>query len=105
MNRYLTEDTKAIINLSEKIYILLSEQSNDLDQILKLMDEREKLMNQMMPSLDGQEKQNFVELLSMIRDKEMIALIPYRAQLNEVEESILAVNKVGQYQCFGGNGA
>lgn len=104
MSRNLVNDTNELISISDRIYDLLTARSDDLDQILSLMEIREGLMNVMMPLLSGIDKEKFIELLGMFRDKEAVAILPYRAELERVEENIISVNKLGKYHGFGEGG-
>lgn len=93
---------KTIEALSDDIHALLSERSDDLDCILSKMQAREANLDVLIPQLVGEEKRKWIMVLGMIRDKEAMALLPYRQDLIEVENTLIAIN---QSQAYRGPGA
>lgn len=104
MENKITQKIQEIIDISDSVLKLLLFRSNDLDKILSHMQAREDLMNEMILLVSGAEKYKLLEVLRMIRDKEMEAIAPYAKELKSVEDSLIAVNKLSHYQGLAGSG-
>ena len=100
----MNELMRTIETLSDDIYRLLSERSDDLDLILAKMEAREKRLDVLIPKLSGNEKNKWILVLGMIRDKEAMALMPYRQDLVEVENSLIAIHQSDAYRGPGAGG-
>lgn len=95
---------KAIELLSDEIHTLLSERSDDLDRILGKMQARESHLNALIPQLLEDDKKKWIMVLAMIRDKEAMALLPYRQDLEDVEDTLIAIHQSEAYRGAGTGG-
>lgn len=93
-----------IESLSDEIYTLLNDRSDDLDLILAKMQAREGHLDALIPQLPASEKNKWVLVLAMIRDKEAMALMPYRQDLVEVENTLIAIHQSEVYRGPGAGG-
>ncbi|HEU5282101.1 MAG TPA: hypothetical protein VFU82_09005 [Gammaproteobacteria bacterium] len=90
--------------LSDEIHAMLSSRSDDLDGILSKMQAREENLNQLIPQLSSDDKKKWTLILGMIRDKEAMALLPYRQDLVEVEDALIAIHQSEVYRGPGTGG-
>lgn len=95
----------AIERLSDEIHGLLTGRSDDLDAILVKMQAREAHLDALIPQLAGDDKQKWILVLGMIRDKEAMALLPYRQDLITVEDTLIAIHQSEAYRGPGTGGA
>lgn len=95
---------KSIEALSDDIHGLLSERSDDLDGILLKMQARETHLDALIPTLTGEQKRKWIMVLGMIRDKEAMALLPYRQDLIDVENTLIAIHQSEAYRGPGTGG-
>jgi hypothetical protein len=90
--------------VSDEIHSLLSERSNDLDNILSKMTVREEYLDALIPQLSADQKKKWMLVLGMIRDKEALALLPYRQELIDVENTLIAIHQSEAYRGPGTGG-
>lgn len=90
--------------LSDEIFTLLNERSDDLERILSKMQAREVYLDKLIPQLSQDQKAKWALMLGMIRDKEAMALLPYRQDLVDVENTLIAIHQSEAYRGPGAGG-
>lgn len=93
---------KRVEVLSEVIYEQLTHYEQDLNLVLANMRERDECLDVLIPYLENHQKDKWILVLGMIRDKESAALEPYRAELQRVETALCSLKHCKTYLVLNG---
>lgn len=93
---------KRVEVISEAIYQQLINYDQDLASVLSNMRERDACLDQLIPYLEHHQKDKWILVLGMIRDKESAALEPYRAELQRVESALCSLKHCQTYFALNG---
>lgn len=93
---------KRVEDISETIYQQLIHYEKDLASVLTHMRERDACLDRLIPYLEHHQKDKWILVLGMIRDKESAALEPYRAELKRVESALCSLKHCQTYFALNG---
>ena len=86
-----------IRELFTTILLLIQSNSENIDAILSVMEERDHVIHQLLDNAQHNENNLLYSLLNSLIDIERQALLPYRELVTTTRQSLIHINQAKQY--------